>query len=146
MKVARPPSSMEGTRLAPTAGVAASLAVLAALAAALPLVDGSSALLAYYAGGSVNGLGAGLFALVAIIVFAAGREGRSDPATAAGVALVLGAFAAVLAVLWAATVPSSLVLQLGTATILEFHRWLVALVSLGLPASAAWYARELGLL
>jgi len=56
------------------------------------------------------------------MVFAAGRQGRSPPDLVAGAALVLGLFMAVISLLWAVTVPESLVQQLSTATILQYHR------------------------
>jgi hypothetical protein len=89
---------------------------------------------------------AGLFALVSVIVFAAAREDRADPALSAGAALVLGLFAFAIVVLWALTVPRSLVTQLSEAAVLEYHPLALALVTLGLPASAAWYARVLDVL
>lgn len=136
---------MEATRLAPTVGIVASLAVLVVLAAPYAVVDAGSAVATYYAGGDVNPLVTGLFALVAVIVFAGGREGRSSPDVVAGAALVLGLFMVVLAALWALTVPVSLVQQLSTETTLQYHRGALVLVTLVVPLSAGWYARALGI-
>ena len=136
---------MEGSRLAPTVGIVASLVVLVVLAAPYAVVDAGSAVGAYYGAGDVNPLVVGLFALVAVIVFAGGREGRSSPDLVAGAALVLGTFMVVLAALWALTVPESLVQQLSTATILQYHRWALVLSTLVVPVSAGWYARTLGI-
>lgn len=135
---------MEATRLAPTVGIVASLAVIVVLAAPFALVEQPSAVGTYYAGGDVNPLVVGVFGLVAVIVFAAGREERSSPPLVAGATLVLGAFMVVLAALWALSVPESLVTQLSTATILQYHRGALVATSAVVPLSAGWYARSLG--
>ena len=134
---------MESTRLAPTAGIVASLLVLVVLAAPYVLVDAGRAVATYYASGDVNPLVVGLFALVAAMVFAAGREERSSPDLVAGAALVLGGFMVVISILWAVTVPASLVQQLSTATVLQYHRGALVLTSAFVPLSAGWYARAL---
>jgi len=135
---------MEAARLAPTLGIVACLAVLAGLAAPFLLVSDPGAVATYYGIGSLNPLFAGLFALVGVVVFAAGRQGRADPALAAGAGLVLGLFGAAVAVIWAASVPLALVFQLGTDTLIEYHRIALAAVALIVPAAAGWYARALG--
>lgn len=137
---------MASVRRPPTAGIAASLVTLAVVVVPIGLVDGSTAFGAYYGGGAVNGLAVGLFAIVATVVFAAGREERSSPDLVAGATLVLGLFAFVLALVWALTVPEELIFQLGTATVMEHHRWALVVATLGMPASALWYARALRLL
>jgi|AntRauTorcE11898_2_1112593.scaffolds.fasta_scaffold39998_1 hypothetical protein len=134
---------MEATRLAPSVGIVASALVLFVLTVPYALVEAGSAVATYYASGAVNPLVVGLFALVALMVFAAGRQGRSPPDLVAGAALVLGLFMAVISLLWAVTVPESLVQQLSTATILQYHRGALVLTALGVPSSAVWYARTL---
>jgi hypothetical protein len=137
---------MDETRLAPTVGIAACLAVLGVLAVPYLVVDSGAAVGTYYGTGSVNPLVAGLFALVAVIVFAAGRERRSDPSLAAGATLALGLFGVGVSLLWALTVPESVVVGMSTATVVEYHRWVLVVVSLGVPAGGAWFARSLGVL
>ncbi len=134
---------MEDTRLAPTVGIVASLLVLVALAVPYVVVAAGSAVATYYAAGTLNPLVVGLFAVVAVIVFAAGREERSSPDLVAGAALVLGVFMVVLTAAWALTVPESLVQQLSTQTLLQYHRIVLVAVSLAVPLSAGWYARAL---
>lgn len=134
---------MDRVELAPTAGIVACLAVLAALA--WPYLQESAASVGlYYASGAITPLTAGLFALVAVIVFAAGREERSDPALAAGAALVLGLFILVVSVAWALTARVDVLG--GTGGLLPTQRWVLAAVSVLVPAAALWYARALGLL
>lgn len=134
---------MEATRLAPTVGIVASALVLFLLTVPYALVEEGTAVAAYYDAGDVNPLVVGLFALVAVMVFAAGRQGRSSPDLVAGAALVLGGFMFVIATLWALTVPESLVQQLSTATILQYHRAALVLTAAVVPLSAGWYARAL---
>lgn len=142
---------MDDVDAAPTAGMAGCLLVLAVLAVPYLLVEEASAVGAYYGAGAITPLAAGLFALVGVIVFAAGREERSDPSLVAGAGVVFGTFIFLICVLWAVTVPGSVAVQLGTAsglavTALEHHRWALAVVSAVVPASAGWYARALRLI
>jgi glycerol-3-phosphate acyltransferase PlsY len=137
---------MEQLRLAPTVGIVASLVVIAVLAAPYALVEGGSGVSTYFAAGSMNPLIVGLFAAVAVIVFAAGREGRSPPDLVAGAALVLGLFMTVIAGIWALTVPQSVVTQLSTAAILQYHRGALVVAALTVPVTAVWYARALRIL
>ena len=136
---------MDGTRVAPLVGIVGCLGVLVALVAPYLVVPQTRAVGTYYGAGVLSPLVGGLFSAVAVIVFAAGRTGRTDPATAAGVALVFGLLVAGLSVAWAVTVPDGVVFQLSTTTLIEFHRWMLAAVSLVVPAGGLWYARALGL-
>jgi hypothetical protein len=141
---------MDDVDAAPTAGIVGCLLVLLVLAVPYLLVDETSAVGAYYAAGAITPLAAGLFALVGVIVFAAGREERSDPALVAGAGLVFGLFIFLICTLWAVTVPGSVAVQLGTAsnvaaTVLEGHRWVLVAISAVVPVAAGWYARVLRL-
>ncbi|WP_256686689.1 DUF7548 family protein [Halococcus qingdaonensis] len=135
---------MDGSRVAPLVGIVGCGLVLLALLAPYLGAD-AGAIGIYYGDGAVNPLVAGLFAAVTVIVLAAGRSGRTDPATAAGVALVFGLVIAGVSLVWSLTVPESTVFQLSTTSLIEFHRWLLTLVSLVVPASGVWYARALAL-
>ena len=136
---------MDGTRVAPQVGIGGCLLVLLALAAPYLAVTETGAVGTYYGAGAINPLVGGLFCAVAIIVFAAGRTGRTDSATAAGVALVFGVLVAGLSFAWAVTVPEGLVFQLSETTLIEYHRWVLAVVSLVVPIGGLWYSRALGL-
>lgn len=133
---------MDEVELAPTAGIAACVLTLAALAwpyfQELPRAVND-----YYATGAITPFAAGLFALVGVIVFAAGREERSDPALAAGAALVLGLFTFVISLAWALTARVDVIG--GASASLSYQRWVLAAVAALVPASAGWYARALGL-
>ncbi|MFB6223136.1 MAG: hypothetical protein ABEH86_05615 [Haloarcula sp.] len=137
---------MDDLRLAPTVGIVGSVLYLAALAVPYALVETASAVGAYYQSGILSPAVPGLFALVCIIVLAAGREGRSDPSIAAGVGFGMGVFIVVLSAAWAVTVPRSLVLGLTESTLMEYHRWVVVLAGCLVPIGGAWFARALDLL
>jgi hypothetical protein len=129
---------MQQVRLAPLVGIVGCLAVLGALA--YPYVVGDGGVGAYYGSGVVNPLVAGLLALVAVIIFAAGREERTDPGFAAGVGLVFGLFVLAILLAWGTTA------RIDTIAISQWHRWIAAGVSVLIPAGGLWFARTLGLL
>lgn len=137
---------MDGTRMAPLLGIIGSLTVLVALIAPYLVVADSGAVGTYYGAGAINPLIGGLFCAVTIIVFAAGRAERTDPATAAGVTLVFGLIVAGLSAAWAVTVPDGVVFQLSETDLIAFHRWVLAAVSLAVPVGGVWYAWALSLL
>lgn len=136
------PAGMDEAQLAPTVGIVGCVAVLAVLL--WPYLGASAAAVStYYATGPVTPLAAGLFALVGVIVFAAGREERSDPALAAGVALVLGLFVFAICLSWALTARVDVLQSPGV--LLPQQRWVLAAVAALVPVGGAWYARALGL-
>lgn len=141
---------MNAARAAPTVAAVACVAVLALLVAPYLLVEQASAVNAYYDAGAITPFATGLLALVGVIVFAAGREERSDPALVAGAGLAFGLFAFATAALWALTVPESVAVQLGdvggATAFVEYHRFLVALAAAVVLLAAGWYARALRLL
>jgi hypothetical protein len=128
---------MEATRLAPLVGIAGCLGVLGALAYPFLVVDAPAS---YYGAGAINPLAAGFLALLATVVLAAGREGRTDPAFAAGVGIVLGLAVLAILALWAVT------LRLDVVTIDPSHRWIATAIAGLVPLGAGWFARSLGLL
>ncbi len=147
---------MDGRHAAPTLGVLSSSVIIVVLVVPYLVVNDISAVGTYYSAGVVTPWAAGLLALVAVIVFAAGREERTDPVTAAGIGLGLGVVMVMVASLWAISVPSDVPLQLttddpivgplSTAVVLEYHRWLLMGAAVGPVAAAGWYARTLTLL
>lgn len=131
---------MDAERAAAGLGLAACAAVLA-LAGAPYLVADAGAVGVYYAVGFAGPPLVALFCLLAAIVLLAGVRRRFDPPMAAGVALVLGIFSALLAVGWALSVLPSVVGGLTSVAALRHHRWLFAAAALVVPAASAWYAR-----
>ena len=136
---------MNDLRVAPTVGIVGCLLYLVTLAVPYALVETTSAIGAYYDSGALTPLVPATFAIVGVIVFAAGREGRADPSLAAGAGVVLGVFILGLSLVWAATVPESLVLGLTESTLMEHHRWAVVAAAVPVPLGAAWFADALGL-
>ncbi|WP_267639266.1 DUF7548 family protein [Haloarchaeobius amylolyticus] len=138
---------MNRFRTPPTVGIAAAIAFLVAVF--VPYVTLSetaiSGLGTYYGVGVVAPTYLTLFALVAAIVFAAGREGRTEPDLAAGVTLVLGVVMAALTLFWALDA-GAVVSSLGTEDWMEYHPWAVFLCSTLIALCSLWYARVLGLL
>ncbi len=132
---------MDTARVAPWAGVAASVLALTALAAPYVLLSESDGLGVYYSAGLFGAWGFAFLALVAIVGFLAGERGNASPEVAAGVALVLGLAMLGLAVAWALSVPSEVVYSFPAAW-MDSHRWVVVVVVAAVPASAAAYARR----
>ena len=137
---------MNGLRTGPTVGIVGCVAYLVALLAPYLVVETTSAVGAYYSAGLLSPAIAAVFALLAIIVLAAGREGRTDPSVAAGAGLVLGLVILGVSVAWATTVPVSLVLGLTESTLVEQHRWAVVAAAAPIPLGAAWFAHSLDLI
>jgi len=137
---------MNGLRTGPTVGIVGCVAYLVALLAPYLIVETTSAVGAYYNAGALSPAIAAVFALLTIIVLAAGREGRTDPSVAAGAGLVLGVVILGLSLVWATPVPVSLVLGLTESTLIESHRWAVVAAAVPIPLGAGWFASGLDLL
>lgn len=139
---------MRPTRLAPLVGILGCLLVVGLLAAPYVLVRTApgTAVGTYYATGAINPLVAGFFAFVSVIIFAAGREDRTDPGLAAGITLALGVFVFALCAVWAVTVPLGVVVDMDAPVIIEHHRWATSIAAATIPVAGAWWARTLGLL
>jgi hypothetical protein len=108
-----------------------------------PLVlipDPGTELGVYYTFGPAGATVVGALAPLAVVVFLAGWRGRTDPATAAGLTLVLGVGMFVLAALWALAVDPEVVFSFSAAW-MGSHRWVVLGLTAVVPLSAAAYAR-----
>ncbi|WP_435179618.1 DUF7548 family protein [Halorussus sp. AFM4] len=127
---------------APTAGVVAALAVIAAVIAPYFVIDATEAAV-YYSAPTLLPVHfvVGLLAMIAVVVFAAGRNGRTDPPTAAGAAVVLGGFMA-LVVLWWAVAAGSLVGSLTDVAAFDYHRWVLLATAVAVAACAGWFASD----
>lgn len=138
---------MDRFQLPAAAGlVASALTVCGALFPyVLPDLD-ATAVGSYYDYGLLGAWSVLVIAVVAVVVFAAAHQRRSDPATAAGAGLVLGAVATALAALWAFAVPYEVVVQLQTGAWFEYHRWLLLLTASGIAIAGAWFASDQELL
>jgi hypothetical protein len=136
---------MHHLRAAPTLGlVGSALALVLVLAPYAALDAGSVA--AYYGAGALTPLAVGLFAAVGVVLFAAGREGRTAPDTAAGAGLTLGLFTLGAAAAWAFTLDWAVVFQLGRVQWLAYHPGALVVTSAVPVVASAWYARAVGAL
>lgn len=132
---------MDVEDVAPLVGSVACGAVVAALVAPFVLIpDTGTELGLYYAAGPAGGTALGFLAPIAVVVFLAGRRGRTDPVTAAGLTLVLGLGMLGLAASWALAVDPELVFNFSAAW-MGYHRWVVVGVTALVPLSAGVYAR-----
>ena len=82
-----------------------------------------------------------LLSLVAFIAFGSALRGRSDPATVAGVTVVLGGFLVGITLWWALVTPASTLVEAARMDSLNGYQWVLFLVTIGVPTSAGWYAR-----
>jgi hypothetical protein len=132
-------------RFPPTVGGIANLAyaILVGLPYLLVPASRAGSLGAYYAFGPVHPPVLALFALVGAIAFAGGAAERTDPATAAGAALVAGVAILALTLLWALAVDVSS-LPVVPGDWITWHRWVVLLLATGPALAGAWYTRALG--
>lgn len=120
-------------------GTGAALAVV--LLVVLPYgVADAGAIGVYYGGDLIGPPLAGLFAAVVGIAMLGAARDRTDPPTAAGVAVVLGLLVVGLVVPWALGVSPALVGGLTTVAAFEWHRWILAAAGLTLLTAAAWFA------
>jgi hypothetical protein len=132
---------MQTERVAPVVGIIGCLAVVVALALPYVAVPGWATELGQYYGAGPLGVGAVLFfALVGVVVFLAGVRGRTDPTTAAGIALALGVVTLLIALLWALSSPLEPLYGFPAAWIVD-HRWLVVGTTALIPVAAAAYAK-----
>jgi hypothetical protein len=132
---------MRVARAAPLAGIVGCLALLAVLIAPYVLLtDPGTGLGVYYRAGPTGAGVLGFLALVGVVVFLAGRQGRTDPDVAAGITVVLGLSGLALAALWATAVDPESVFSF-TAAWMGYHRWLVVAAAAAVAASAAVYAQ-----
>jgi hypothetical protein len=132
---------MDLQRAASAAGIVACLLLVVVGFAPAVLVE-AAGVGAYYASGPVGLTAVGFLALVGVIVFLSGRQGRADPATVAGVTVVLGVALAGLSALWAVSIDPTLLFSFPSQYAwLATHRWAVPAVALAVPVAAAVYAR-----
>lgn len=131
---------MVGARESVGLGVAAGLAVAILTVVPYFFID-NTAVGVYYQGGIGGPPLVALFALIEIIVLVAGAKRRTEPALAAGVAIVIGGFMTVLSWWWAITVSPSLVGGLTDLDIFEYHRWVLATSAAIAAIAAGRFAR-----
>lgn len=100
---------------------------------------------AYYGVGAVSPLLVGVLGLLGAIVFAAGREDRSDPDLVAGITLVIGVFSLVVGLQWALSFYPVTGASTATLEFMSDHRWTVPAGGALEALAAYWYAGARGL-
>ncbi|WP_338739073.1 DUF7548 family protein [Haloplanus salilacus] len=133
---------MRTEQAAAALGIAGCVAVVVSLV--LPYVTASgwgAALGRYYAAGPLGVWGLVFLALVGVVVFLAGIRGRTDPTTAAGIALAIGVVALLIALVWALSVSLDPLFGYPGSWITD-HRWIVVAATAVVPLAAALYARS----
>ena len=135
---------MANDTLAPSVGAVASLLLAVVVFAPALFVSAQSGLVAdYYASGPVGVSIVGFLGLLSVVVFLAGAQDRTAPATVAGLTLVLGVAMLALALLWALTVDRTLLFSFPARYAwIANHRWAVVAVAALVPVAAAVYARD----
>jgi hypothetical protein len=132
---------MDLLRTAPTVGIVASLLLLLVGFVPAVIVE-ANGVGAYYASGPVGLPAVGFLALLAVVVFLSGRQGRTDPATVAGFTVVLGVAVTLLAVLWAVSIDPTVLFSFPAEYAwLAWHRWAVPVVAAGVLVGGALYSR-----
>jgi len=129
--------------VAPTAGIAACVGLLAALAAPFLLIDApGTGLAVYYSSGTLGVGGVAFLAVLLVVVFLSGKQRRRSADTVAGVAVVAALGLLALAAAWALAVDvRNLYSFPASAGWIVYHRWLVLALAALVPASAGAYAR-----
>lgn len=133
---------MDGERTAASVGILAFLLTAGAVAAPYVLLapDLVGTVQDYYANGAVTPFAPGLLGLIGAIVFASGRERRSDPDLVAGITLAIGVFSFVVALQWALAFRPDLVASTEALEFMSTHRWSVPAGALLETVTALWYA------
>ncbi|MDS0298359.1 hypothetical protein NDI76_06370 [Halogeometricum sp. S1BR25-6] len=134
---------MANDTVAPTVGAVASLLLaVVVFAPALVISAGSGLVADYYAAGPVGVSVVGFLGLLSVVVFLAGAQERTEPATVAGLTLVLGVAMLSFALLWALSIDQTLLFSFPAEYAwIENHRWVVVAVCAAVPVSAGAYAR-----
>lgn len=147
MPLAGRAADMDRERTAATLGIVACASTAAAVVAPYVLLpaDQVGVVGAYYGAGAVSPLAPGLLGAVGVVIFAAGREGRSDPDLVAGITLIIGAFSLAVAIEWALAFRPDLVAGTAALEFMSDHRWSVPGGALVETVAAVWYAGTRGL-
>ncbi|KAB1196755.1 MULTISPECIES: hypothetical protein [Haloferax] len=136
---------MDVERFASTIGLVG--ATLLAVAVAVPAVaveSGAGEMAAYYAAGPFGISLVGMLALLEVIVFLSGRQERTDPAVAAGLAFVLSLSMLGLSVVWTFAIDPNVLFSFPQQySWLSYHRWTVIGAAAITFVGAAGYARNI---
>ena len=135
---------MDIERTAPAVGLVGSVLLAAAVAVpAVAIESGAGPMASYYASGPVGIAIVGLLALVEVIVLLSGRQERTDPATAAGLAFVLALTMLGISATWAFAIDPTVLFSFPEQySWISYHRWSVLGAASLLFVGTAGYARS----
>lgn len=137
---------MDRLRLPPTVGLVGGLLAALFVVAPYALPDATAVEVNDYYGYGLAGPWLVLICgLLAVVVFASGREERTEHDTVAGAGLALGIAMVLFGLFWSVSVPFESIRPVTANWWFEYHRWTVVGSSLIVPIAGAWYARELEL-
>jgi hypothetical protein len=134
---------MDTETAAPTAGAVVSLLLaVVVFAPAVLVTEPNVGVGEYYAAGPVGVSVVGFLGLLSVVVFLAGKQGRTDEATVAGLTLVTGVAMLAFALTWALSLDPTLVFSFPQEYAwIANHRWVVVALAAVVPMAAAAYAR-----
>jgi hypothetical protein len=135
---------MPNDTVAPTVGTVASLLLaVVVFAPALLITETQVGVADYYAAGPIGVSVVGFLGFVGVVVFLAGVQERTEPATVAGLTLVLGVAMFAFAAVWAFSIDTTLLFSFPAQYAwIENHRWAVLVLAAVVPVAAAGYARD----
>ncbi|MUV56272.1 hypothetical protein SAMN04487947_1365 [Halogeometricum rufum] len=135
---------MPNDTVAPTVGTVASLLLaVVVFAPALLIAETQVGVADYYAAGPIGVSVVGFLGFVGVVVFLAGIQERTEPATVAGLTLVLGVAMVAFAATWAFSIDETLLFSFPAQYAwIENHRWAVLVLAAVVPVAAAGYARD----
>lgn len=133
---------MNARRGTSVAGAVACLATLLILTAPVLIIQASEEpVSAYYTSGTIGAGGIGFLALLGIIVFLSGERGNADPATIAGISVVLSFSLVSLAVVWFLSIGETLLFGFSAQySWLEWHPLAVIVTGLATLGASGGYA------
>ncbi|SFR45703.1 DUF7548 family protein [Halogeometricum limi] len=135
---------MANDTVAPSVGAVASLLLAVVVFAPALLISTPDVGVAdYYASGPIGVSVVGFLALLGIVVFLAGKQERTEPATVAGLTLVLGVSMFAFSLTWAFGIDETLLFSFPAEySWIATHRWAVIILAAIVPVAAAGYARD----
>lgn len=138
---------MDRLQLPPTAGIVggAGAAVVVVLPYLLPDAT-ATAVAGYYDYGIAGPWMVLVCGLLAVVVYASGRQGRTEHDTAAGAGLALGLGALLFGLLWVVAVPFEAARPVTPNWWFEYHRFAVVAAGVLMSIVGLWYAYELELI
>lgn len=123
-------------------GAVGCLATLLVLATPVVIIEGSEEpVSAYYTSGTVGAGGIGFLAIIGIIVFLSGERGNANPATIAGISVVVSVSLVSFAVLWFSSIGDTLLFSFSSQySWLEWHPLAVLATGLATLGASGGYA------